>query len=88
MRSSVVVEFGTRYAGSAMCFTGVSAGASPRSATPMLGTFPAIIGVSELFCGIEIRPHMNAAFHPRLIRLFGNERAAVVGGYPRLGSCR
>ena len=57
--------------------------------TPVLGTFPAIIDVSELFSGIEIRPHiLNAALHPRLIRLFGNERAAVVGGYPRLGSCR
>jgi hypothetical protein len=55
----------------------------------VLGTFPAIIDVSELFSGIEIRPQvLNAALHPRLIRLFGNERAAVVGGYPRLGSCR
>jgi hypothetical protein len=60
-----------------------------RLSTPVLGTFPAIIDVSELFSGIEIRPHiLNAAIHPRLIRLFGNERAAVVGGYPRLGSCR
>ena len=64
--------------------------AHPRGLpTPVLGTFPAIIDVSELFSGIEIRPHiLNAAIHPRLIRLFGNERAAVVGGYPRLGSCR
>ena len=64
--------------------------AHPRGLpTPVLGTFPAIIDVSELFSGTEIRPHiLNAALHPRLIRLFGNERAAVVGGYPRLGSCR
>ena len=64
--------------------------ASPRGLpTPVLGTFPAIIDVSELFSGIESRPHiLNAALHPRLIRLFENERAAVVGGYPRLGSCR
>jgi len=34
---------------------------------------PAIIDVSELFSGTEIRPHiLNAALHPRLIRLFGN----------------
>src|ERR1700733_14610473 len=61
--------------------------AHPRGLpTPVLGTFPAIIDVSELFSGTEIRPHiLNAALHPRLIRLFGNERAAVVGGYPRLG---
>jgi hypothetical protein len=31
----------------------------------VLGTFPAIIDVWDLFSGIEIRPHMlNAAFHP------------------------
>jgi hypothetical protein len=57
--------------------------------TPVLGTFPAIIDVSELFSGIEIRPHiLNAAIYPRIIRLFENERAPVVGEYPRLGSCR
>ena len=118
MRPSLVIEFGTRYGGSAWvcpgwdvehrlgyrcqrgCFLGGEhhGWAHPRGAvdahprglpTPVLGTFPAIIDVSELFSGIEIRPHiLNAAIHPRLIRLFGNERAAVVGGYPRLGSCR
>ncbi|MDT5356128.1 MAG: Cephalosporin hydroxylase [Mycobacterium sp.] len=73
-----------RLAAPAWCY------AHPRGLpTPVLGTFPAIIDVSELFSGIEIRPHiLNAALHPRLIRLFGNERAAVAGGYPRLGSCR
>ncbi len=118
MWPSLVIEFGTRYGGSAWvcpgwdvehrlgyrcqrgCFLGGEhhGWAHPRGAgdahsrglpTPVLGTFPAIIDVSELFSGIEIRPHiLNAALHPRLIRLFGNERAAVVGGYPRLGSCR
>jgi hypothetical protein len=39
----------------------------------VLGTLPAIVDVSELFFGIEIRPHiLNAALHQRLIRLFGN----------------
>jgi hypothetical protein len=51
----------------------------------VLGTFPAIIDVSELLSDNEIRPLiLNAALRPRLIRLFGNERAAVVGGYPFL----